>query len=156
ANQLIFEMAELFRKFPTENLPENAEKLRGKTQEWEVMAGKIERGVDTLENTLRRANELLAELSRRARISAQPLETWRAIKGEIQTVDNKVKQLKEATGEHWLRNLVKQIKELEKQAEWFDNKVSRLQKQLESEAEAVKELDQLAADLASLAPSGEK
>jgi len=154
ANQLIFEMSEVFRKFPSEELPENAEKLRLCTQDWESMAGKIERGVETLKNSLNRVNELMQELSRRSRNSVEPLETWEEIKGELNKVDNKVKQLKEATGENWLRNLVKQIKKLEEQAEWFDNKVSRLQKQLKKEAEIVKDLDELAKDLAGLAPEG--
>jgi SMC interacting uncharacterized protein involved in chromosome segregation len=147
-------MSEVFRKFPSEELPENAEKLRLCTQDWESMAGKIERGVETLENSLNRVNELIQELSRRSNNSVEPLETWEEIKGELNKVDNKVKQLKEATGENWLRNLIKQIKKLEEQAKWFDNKVSRLQKQLKKEAEIVKDLDELAKDLAGLAPEG--
>ncbi len=150
ANSLIFEMAELFQKFPTPELPEKAEKLRRQTADWEELAEKIEKGLQTIDRNITNSIDTVEDLHSSACRAGEPLSIWEGVKEDINSVDNKVKQLRKMTGSHWIDSLNKQLRNMKTQAEWLDNSLRELLEEFEAEAQVVDELDSMAAELGEL------
>ncbi len=155
ANSLIFEMAELFQKFPTEDLPHKAEELRQQTEKWENLAEKIEKGLQSIERNVNNSLDTVEQLHSKACRAGEPATIWEGVKGEINSVDNKVKQLRKMTGSHWIDSLNKQIGNMKSQAEWLNSSLAELLEELEKEARVIEELDTMAAELSELIDSGD-
>ncbi|GEM_PF-5968910 len=156
ANQLLLDMSELFREFPSETLPEQAETLRQHTQRWDRLAEKIEDGYKSLVNTLNDSHTALQAFSRQASSSTPPPSVWKNLKDELSAVDNKINRLRELTGDNWTVSLRSHVDDLRDQIYWIKEALHELREETKSEVDTVSALDGLAAELDKFLSAGEK
>ncbi len=156
ANQLLLEMSELFREFPTETLPEQAETLRQHTQRWDRLAEKIEDGFNSLVDSLDSSHSALSDFSKQASRATPPPSVWKNLKDELTAVDNKVNRLRELTGENWTSSLKNHVKKLRDQIYWIEEALHELREETKAEVETVSALDGLAAELEKFISAGEE
>lgn len=128
ANQLLLRMAELFREFPDEKLPELAESLRKQTQSWDDLADQIEQGIGQLQTVSNEVMESLESLRQRTCDSAPPKSTREELRVATERFDEKVDDLQQAVEGNWAEQVNKQFRSLQREAERLSEAV-RVQKE---------------------------